>query len=162
MRLILLRHGDAEDHATTYEGDFKRRLTPEGIERMRAEAAGMRRLGMTFDVIVTSPLLRARETAEIVAQTLHLPAPVMDDRLGSGTFRAGRLQEILADHGQSGKVLLVGHQPDMSEIIHFLTGGMADVKRGGMATIDLDRPEPGQGILLSLLTPKMLIALAAE
>lgn len=162
MRLILLRHGDAEDYANTAEGDFKRRLTPEGIERMNAEAAGMRRLGMTFDVIVTSPLLRARETAEIVAETLHLPAPVLDERLASNTFRAGRLEEILEDHRESEKVLLVGHQPGMSEIIHLLTGGMADVKRGGMAIMDLDRLESGQGVLRSLLTPKMLIALAAE
>ena len=161
MRLVLLRHGDAEAYATTAEGDFKRRLTPEGIERMRAEAAGMRRLGMTFDVIVTSPLLRARETAEIVAETLGLPAPVIDDRLGA-SFRVGRLQEILADHRQSEKVLLVGHQPGMSEIIDFVTGGLADVKRGGMAIIDLDRTEAGKGVLLSLLTPKILIALSSS
>ena len=159
MRIYLLRHGDAEDHASSGR-DFDRRLTSEGIERMRAEAEGMRRLELSFDQILTSPLLRARETAEIVAETLQLPPPVLENRVASAAFRLGTLQTILQEQPKNGKLLFVGHQPDMSEIIHAVTGGLADVKRGGFAGIELHRFGPPAGILLFLMTPRQLISLA--
>lgn len=161
MRIFLLRHGDAEDYPASGR-DFDRRLTPEGITRMRAEAEGMRHLNLSFDRIFTSPLLRARETAEIVAETLELPAPLIDERVASGAFRPGTLQSVLREQSGGSRFLFVGHQPDMSEIILHLTGGLADMKRGGMAAIDAAAPEAGRGVLLWLMTPRQLITLSAS
>lgn len=158
MRLYLLRHGDAEDYAPTGR-DFDRRLTPEGIERMRAEAEGMRALGLKFEKIFASPLLRARETAEIVAETLGLPAPAIEPRVG-GEFRLETIGEILEEQAGFEKVLFVGHQPDMSLTIQQLCGGMAEMKRGSLACLECDVPRRGQGVLLWLLSPRQLIQLS--
>jgi phosphohistidine phosphatase len=158
MRIYLLRHGDAEDQAASGR-DFDRRLTPEGIERMRAEAKGMQALDLTFEAIFTSPLLRAKETAEIVAETLKLDAPILDERIGGG-FRLSVVQAILAKQGRGEKFLFAGHQPDMSLTIQQLCGGQAEMKRGSLACLECARPEPGQGVLLWLLTPRQLITLS--
>lgn len=160
MRIYLLRHGDAEDEAASRR-DFDRRLTPEGIERMRAEARGMKALGLTFDMIFTSPLLRAHETANIVAETLDMPAPIVDERVGGG-FQLDTIKDILRQHPGQDKILFVGHQPSMSQIIQRLCGGIAEMKRGSLACLEGEGPRPGYGALLWLMTPRQLITLSRQ
>lgn len=160
MRLYLLRHGDAEDEAASGR-DFDRRLTPEGIKRMRAEAQGMKALGLTFDIVFTSPLLRARETAEIVAEMLGLPAPIIDERVGGG-FQLDTVKTLLREHPGHDKILFVGHQPSMSLIIQSLCGGITEMKRGSLACLEGEGPRPGYGALLWLLTPRQLITLSRQ
>ncbi|MDW8207529.1 MAG: phosphohistidine phosphatase SixA [Chloroherpetonaceae bacterium] len=159
MHLFLLRHGDAEERSHSGR-DFDRCLTPEGVERLRAEALGMQRLALRIDRIYTSPLVRARQTAEIVAEILQLPTPAIDSRLASGRLDHDTLQSLLLELQADDRVLLVGHQPDMSEVIQQVTGGSVEMKRGALAAIELDCIAPPAGTLRFLLPPRCLIQIA--
>lgn len=159
MHLFLLRHGDAEEHSRSGR-DFDRCLTPAGVERLRTEAIGMQRLGLKLDRIYTSPLVRARQTAEIVAEVLELPSPTIDARLASGRLDHDTLHSLLLELHTDERVLLVGHQPDMSEVIQQITGGSVEMKRGALAAIELDRITPLSGTIRFLLPPRFLIQLA--
>ena len=157
MRVYFLRHGKAEDRAAW------RGATPTGRSRPRARrSCGARRSGSApwtsrSTLIVTSPLARARRTAEIVADELGLGGRLVeDDRLAPG-FDLRRLEQVLAAHGPAGAVMVVGHEPDFSETIAELIGG-GDVvmKKGGLARVDVTAPAAGGGQLVWLLTPPLL------
>jgi phosphohistidine phosphatase len=120
-----LRHGDAEDT----EPDFDRRLTPKGERQARDAGAALALLGVKIEVCLTSPKLRARETARLTCETLGVEMTV-DDRLTGGRFDPLDLTAGLDD------VLLVGHEPDFSGAIAQLTGGRVDMKKGGLAAVD--------------------------
>lgn len=157
MRLYVLRHGRAEDRAAWWGNDDARPLTAAGEEAMRREAATLRGLDLGIDLIVTSPLARARRTAEIVADGLDLSGRLLvDERLAPG-FGRRRLEEILAEHGPLEAPLVVGHEPDCSGVIAELIGG-GDVvmKKGGLARVDMTAPTAGGGRLVWLLTPPLL------
>lgn len=159
MHLYFLRHGKAEERSLE-QSDFDRRLTEEGIEEMRAEAKGIGRLNLSFDTIFTSPLLRALETAQIVAEELGIKdrAFHVEERLASGVFGMGNLQALLESQPAESRILLVGHEPDFSETAGRLVGGaVIDLKKGGLIYIVANRIEPGYGVLRWLLTPKHLI-----
>ncbi|HXG24530.1 MAG TPA: phosphohistidine phosphatase SixA [Chthonomonadales bacterium] len=161
MQLYLLRHGIAEDGGWNTP-DHARRLTPEGIEQMRAEAEALRRMKLKLDLILSSPLVRARQTAEIVADVLEMRERLRDDpRLASGC-RLGDLQGIIADYPQAKRLMLVGHNPDLSLLTGQLVGGAnVSLKKGGIARINIDRIEPGEGELEWLLTPAILLSSTA-
>jgi phosphohistidine phosphatase len=156
MKVYFLRHGKAD--RSQWDGDDDARpLTAEGEEAMRREAKTLRALGVAPDVIVTSPLVRARRTAEIVGDELGLAGRLVeDDRLAPG-FDLRRLEQVLAAHGSAGAVMVVGHEPDFSETIAELIGG-GDVvmKKGGLARVDVTAPASGGGRLVWLLTPPLL------
>jgi phosphohistidine phosphatase len=171
VELYFLRHGQAGQRSAWVGDDALRPLTEAGRERMVQEATTMRKLGVAPEVIVTSPLARSRQTAEVVAEILGLGTLVVeDDRLASG-FSLDELGGVLASHlkeGSSGaSVMLVGHEPDFSEIVGRLVGG-ADVllKKGGLARVDLparasfsggsSRGLEGRGQLVWLLQPSVL------
>jgi phosphohistidine phosphatase len=122
----LLRHGDAEDGA---RDDASRRLTPDG--RRQAEAAGraLAALGIPFDACLTSPKVRAVETARIACEPLGLE-PTEHEALRGGDFGPG---ELAAGRGE---VLLVGHEPDFSRAVQVVTGARIALSKGGWATID--------------------------
>ena len=157
MRVYFLRHGKAEDRAAWQGRDADRPLTAEGEEELRRAAKRLRALDLGLDLIVTSPLARARRTAEIVADELGLGGRLVeDDRLAPG-FDLRRLEQVLAAHGPAGAVMVVGHEPDFSETIAELIGG-GDVvmKKGGLARVDVTAPASGGGRLVWLLTPPLL------
>ncbi len=159
MHLYFLRHGDAEERRAG-QRDADRHLTTEGCDEMRAAAAGLRALEMQFDAIFSSPLPRALETAEIVAEALDFSTAkiVVDPRLEAGAFRMGSLQSLLATQPRSARILLVGHEPDFSMVVGQMIGGAAiDLKKGGLARVEATRLEPGEGVLRWLLTPQHLI-----
>jgi phosphohistidine phosphatase len=162
MRLYLLRHGNAEEQQAGH-ADRDRRLTPEGIAEVEAEAAALRRLRLGLDLILSSPYPRALQTAEIVARALDLTAQLRSDtRLASGC-RFGTFQEIVAEHPEVRRLMLVGHNPDLSLTATRLLGGTGiELKKGGLIRIDLDRFEPGQGTLRWLVTPALLIGSSPE
>jgi phosphohistidine phosphatase SixA len=155
----LLRHGVAEDAGPqTGWQDAPRALTDEGRVRMSSAAAGITRLGFTFDAIVASPLVRCAQTAEIVGAELGVP-PALDERLRPG-FDIARLCDIVLEHPEAEAILLCGHQPDLSNVTWDLTGGWVGFKKGALAMIELDEPRPRAGVLVGLYPPSALRKLA--
>lgn len=157
MRLYFLRHGLAGSAGDWPGPDGERPLTPEGVERMKREAQAMARLGLKLDAVISSPLLRALQTAEIVADRLALrDRLVVDARVGPG-FSLAALEEIVAEHAGQGDLMLVGHEPSFSETVGGLVGGGRVVmKKGGLACVDVPGPLRSGAELLWLIPPKIL------
>ncbi|MGO9309073.1 MAG: phosphohistidine phosphatase SixA [Spirochaetia bacterium] len=157
MELYFLRHGDAGAAEGWKGSDSERPLSSEGIARMEKEAAAIARLRPTFDVILTSPLVRARQTADIVAKKMHLATvTVVEERLAPG-FAAAELEGILAERHALQGLLLVGHEPDFSRVISAcIGGGRVECKKGSLARVDIDAPPALAGTLVWLLPPRVL------
>jgi phosphohistidine phosphatase len=156
MRVYFLRHGKA-DRAQWHGDDDARPLTAEGEEAMRREAKSLRAMGLALDLIVTSPLARARRTAEIVADELGLGGRLVEDAGLAPGFDVRRLEQVLATHGPAESVMVVGHEPDFSATVAELIGGGDIVmKKGGLARVDVIAPVAGGGQLVWLLTPPLL------
>jgi phosphohistidine phosphatase len=157
MRLYFLRHGLAGDSGEWKGDDSARPLTEEGIAKMKRSAETCARMGLAFDFILTSPLTRAFQTAEIVARQLKMQDRlVKDQRLGSG-FGIKSLAEILAEHSKDESLMLVGHEPGMSETVsHLIGGGRIEFKKGALACVDLVSPNSLRGELVWLIPPKVL------
>lgn len=151
-QLWLLRHGEAEPHGTRH--DAERRLTARGEAQAEAAGAALARLQVTFNTVFTSPKIRAHGTATRAAQPLGvdvvLHAPLATD------FDADEALTLLGAAGEEGRVLLVGHEPDFSQVVHDLTGARVDLKKGGVAAIRVDGT---RGELLALLRPRELAAI---
>ena len=150
MKLYLLRHGIA-DWPDWDRSDDERPLTEKGKKEMRRMAKFLRDLKVRPARILSSPLPRAWQTAEIAAEHLELELREEGD-LGHG-FNVAKLRKIISR--QSGvDLMLVGHEPDFSAVIRALTGGEVKLAKGGLARVDLaDGAERGR--LVWLLTPKM-------
>jgi phosphohistidine phosphatase len=157
--LYLIRHGVAEERGDAWPDDNKRPLTDEGVARMRKAARGLARLGVALDVVLSSPLVRARQTAEIVATGLDpRPALVNVDSLApDGSFAA--IVSDLEKHARKNRVALVGHEPAIGELAARLIGSRhaLEFKKGAVCRIDVDEiPPVGPGQLRWMLTPKIL------
>jgi len=153
--LLLLRHAHAGDSTTWPGDDDLRPLTEKG--RRQAERLGrlLATAGVAPDAVLASPLVRARETAEIVADVLDVPVR-LDVRLGEPLDLA-TVERILDDAGDPGRPLLVGHDPDFSDLVSELVGAPVPMRKGTLARIDAERPlEPGAGVLRWLLPPDLL------
>lgn len=155
MKLYFLRHGLAGD-PTQWQGDDRLRpLTQEGKDKMKQEAENIAMLDLELDRILTSPLVRALQTAEIVAERLVLPV-IQDERLSPGC-KPEALESILKDHPEAKNIMLVGHEPDFSGMLTAIIGGGRLVcKKGGLARVDIASNEPLQGELVWLIPPKLL------
>lgn len=156
MRLYFFRHGLAS-HDTWDRPDFERPLNALGKERTARAALLLSKLDLKLGLVLTSPLVRARQTAEILVENLEMPVDLeVDDRLSPG-FDLQDLPAILRQYADFGNLLVVGHEPDFSEIIGDLIGG-ADVvvKKGSLARIDLFDIHPAHGELVWLIPPKVL------
>ena len=155
MRLFFLRHGLA-DRAAWNGPDFDRPLTPQGERRMEAEARVMARLGLDLDLVLSSPLVRARRTAEIAARHLDPAGGVeIDERLGFG-FGPAAVAGILRDHAALHSLMLVGHEPGFSLTLRAMTGGDVVCKKGSLARVDVYDRESPTGTLVWLIPPKLL------
>lgn len=139
----LLRHGDAEDSAAD---DASRRLTSKGERQARAAGRALAELGVEIDRCLTSPKLRALDTARIACTELGIDYDV-SEALSGGDFDPAELA------AGSGCVLLVGHEPDFSRALQLATGGGVEMKKGGLAAID-------GSILSSLLRPAQIRRIA--
>jgi len=157
MILYFLRHGLAGDRDEWTGGDFERPLTEEGKKRMAREAATIARLGLDLDLILTSPLVRAYQTAEIVAQHLNLTDKLVKDEWLAPGFGSNQLAEILKMHPEAQVLMLVGHEPDFSQVIgDLMGGGRVECKKGSLACVDVTDPMSLQGDLIWLIPPKVL------
>lgn len=154
LRLYFLRHGKAVSRAEWDAAEDLRPLTPEGEDEVRRVAVALAGLGVAPGAIVSSPLARARRTAELAAAVLGT-APVLDERLAPG-FDADALTGVLEGLANEAAVMLVGHEPDFSDVVEALTGGRVVCKKGGVARVDVDGPGPGRGRLVWLLPPAVL------
>ena len=162
MRLLVFRHGIAEEHAADGT-DASRVLTAEGVERTRAAARGLARIADPLDVILTSPRMRAVQTANEAGAAFGCAVEVLDalsDGPPDETLRA-----LAARREQA--VMIVGHEPMLSELVEQVcTGGrrlgFVDMRKAGCACLDVARESNGDvtaATLLWLATPKMLRAL---
>jgi phosphohistidine phosphatase len=152
-----LRHGQAGNRQDWHGDDSERPLTAEGKKRMAKEAAGIRALGFLPDLIISSPLVRAYQTAQIVAKALGSGVGLIRDARLQPGFGPTHLAAILEEHGRFHGVMLVGHEPDFSETISHVTGGGRVVmKKGSLACAQLDDVASLQGTLVCLLPPKVL------
>ncbi len=163
MKLYILRHGDAGEHGDPrYANDGDRPLTAKGIRRTEALVQALRRLDITFDVILSSPLVRAHETAAIVERGLHPGMRlVLTDHLAPGGDFAQLVQEVNAMRPARSSILLVGHEPDLSGIISLLcTGGprlALTLKKGGLCRMDVASLRAGFCASLEwLITPGVI------
>jgi len=156
VQLHLLRHAHAGDPAKWRGPDELRPLSARG--RRQAESLGrhLDSLGLRFDLLLSSPLVRARQTAELVGERLGLAVEI-DERLGGGLSGPG-LAALLRDHGLPDRPILVGHDPDFSELVTSLAGA-ADIpmRKGAFARIDIGPGlEPGTGVLVFLIPPELV------
>jgi phosphohistidine phosphatase len=125
---------------------------------MEVEATALARLGLGCQTILTSPLTRCRQTADIVAAALDLKNQVMEDGRLSPGFDREDLAAILQENAVLEVIMLVGHEPDFSFLISELTGGSDIVfKKGGLARVDLGSGLPLAGDLIWLIPPKILV-----
>jgi phosphohistidine phosphatase len=153
MNLYFLRHGLA-DWPNWHKPDDERPLTPEGIEKMKAEAKAIQQLDLGLTAILASPLIRARQTAQIVADRLDLEVTVLL-AVGPG-FNKSRLEKILREYPEAQALMFVGHEPDFSQTISALIGGgRVAMKKGGLARVEVN-PRALAGELVWLLAPKVL------
>jgi len=156
LKIYFLRHGVAVEPEDWKGNDYDRPLTDDGRERMRREAKAIRKLELKLDAILTSPLLRAKETADIVARELRMPSKE-DERLG-GDFDVPSLEAILQGCADLKALMLVGHEPSMSSVIGRLIGvARIDLKKGGLACVELADASTMTGELHSLIPPKVLL-----
>jgi phosphohistidine phosphatase len=153
-QLWLLRHGDAEPHGA--RSDFERRLTERGERQAALAGAALAALGVEFELALTSPRARALQTARIACEALGV-SPVEHEPLAGEFGRDQALELLQSAAAGDGRVLIVGHEPDFSQVVHDLTGARVDFKKGGIAAVRLDG---GRGELLTLLRPRELAAIA--
>jgi phosphohistidine phosphatase len=160
--LYLIRHGLAEDRGEAWPDDAKRPLTEAGMSRLRKAARGLARLDIGFDVMLASPLVRARQTAEIIAAAFD-PRPhiVNADSLAPGSQYAAVVAD-LEKQTRKTRIALVGHEPSLGEIAGRLVGTRHPIefKKGAVCRIDVGTlPPSGPGSLRWFLTPKMMCAI---
>lgn len=152
--LWILRHGEAEPHDAKPDAD--RELTPRGEQQSRDAGAALAALAVELAAAWTSPKVRARDTARLACASLG-PDAVEHAPLHSG-FDAEDARELLAACDDGDAILVVGHEPDLSQVVHDLTGARIDLKKGGVAAVKVDGT---RGELVVLLRPRELSAIAA-
>jgi len=157
--LYLIRHAIAEEQCADYPNDAARPLTDEGTERFRLQVKGLRTLDVAPEVILTSPLLRCRQTAQLLADGLEGDIPlVVSEVLRPGAHPADVL-EGLGAHRRTGAIALVGHEPSMGHLASTLIGATGPIpfKKGSVCRIDVDAfPPRGAGVLIWMLPPRAL------
>ncbi len=155
MDLILLRHGKAEDFHCG--GDFARALLAKGREQSRSAASLLKAAGLLPDIVLTSPLIRARQTAQEFCETAGLPEAQTQNWLACG-MRPETAMVELAVFSEFKRIAIVGHEPDFSGLVEWLVGakgGAVDFKKGALACVRIDWPAR-QGQLLFLVPPRLV------
>ena len=157
MKLYFVRHGIAEDMA---ESDFARELTARGRRRVAQSARVMRQLNLRPQRIYSSPRLRSRQTADIIAAALDRPVTLADE-VNFG-FDLDDVRDLTRGLDSKAEVMFVGHNPDMSLLVHQMTGVNVMMKKGGLARVDVYDGAATQGELVWLIAPKVFDALAGN
>ena len=163
MDLYILRHGKAEPYGQGFSSDHLRPLTSKGRKRTKRSVNGMKAADVNVDLIVSSPILRARQTAEIVHKGLDLAEPIeFSDTLASGSGR--EIMSAVQAYTSYNCVMLVGHEPALSELISTMASGTyhtaLNLKPGGLCKLNVTAVRPGQCASIEwFVTPKQLVAM---
>jgi phosphohistidine phosphatase len=156
-----VRHGVAEERGDAWPDDAKRPLTDDGMARMRKAARGLVKLGVKFDAVLTSPFVRTRQTAEIIATAYDERPPIVAvESLAPG----GSIQSVLSDlerQARRSRVAIVGHEPSIGELAARLAGVRhpLEFRKGAVCRIDVKTFPAGPGKLRWFITSKMLRAI---
>jgi phosphohistidine phosphatase len=169
MEFYLLRHGAAvERGAKGYEVDADRPLAAKGRKQVRYAVSALKNLGVSFDLILSSPFVRARETATLLAQSLKLSRCLeLADELKPGTPPEKLIGRLTGLKHAPKRVLCVGHEPDLGELASWLlTGAPSErfpLKKGGLVRLDTPKLKAGQcAVLAWWLTPSQIKTLAGK
>jgi phosphohistidine phosphatase len=158
MRIYFLRHGRADRSSWHGINDYERPLTLDGKERMARQAEFMAEMDLGLDVILSSPLTRALQTAEIVAERLNLLDRCFEDELLEPGMGPADLATSLEKYPHADAIMLVGHEPDFSRTIGYLIGdGEVVCKKGSLARVDLVDAGELSGVLVYLIPPKVML-----
>jgi phosphohistidine phosphatase len=159
IELYLIRHGVAAARGDAWPDDTKRPLTHKGIARLRRAAAALDALGVSFDQILTSPLVRTRQTAEVFAEASGSKGPIATNEALAPDGTTARVIEELGKYARRSRIAIVGHEPNIGELAARLIGTRAAIefKKGAICRIDVETLPPARpGRLRWFLTPKML------
>ena len=153
-----MRHSAAVPEDEWPGDDRSRPLTKRGREVARQVARRLAEMGADLDIVLSSPYVRATQTAAIVAKiAASVDVPALDERLVPG-FGVGELREILAQHSDAAALMLVGHESDFSVVIgEIIGGGRVTMKKAGVALVDVSSPPLPEGRLVWLATPAVLV-----
>ncbi len=161
MLLVIVRHAIAVPHGTKGATEEERPLTEEGIEKMNKAARGLKGLDIQPDIILTSPLVRARQTAEIVRKALGGKVLLETCDALSPAGNRGDVYQALQQRSNLASVVIVGHQPSLGEIAGEIAWGSkehyVELKKGGACCLEIENLQPTpRGVLLWLATPALL------
>ncbi|HEX4437361.1 MAG TPA: histidine phosphatase family protein [Solirubrobacteraceae bacterium] len=156
-QLWLLRHAEAEPHGS--REDAARRLTERGEQQARVAGVAIAQLGADFDAVLFSPKVRAAQTAMLAAEAWEEPqrALLAEHAPLAAGFDAHQALDAMAGFGGECRVMLVGHEPDLSQLAGALAGARLDLKKGGLAILRLDG---AGGELAVLMRPRELALIA--
>ena len=159
MKLYLVRHGIAEDPHFS-QADSDRRLTGEGIAKMHSIGKSLAQLQPDIQIIISSPYVRARQTAEIIAEELSFKNDILFDKriIPSGDFTG--FAEMLSELSGEGNSLFVGHEPSMSSFVSGLCADHSlriDFKKGAICCVDIFNVRSARGVLQWYAPPKVMI-----
>jgi phosphohistidine phosphatase len=157
IELYVLRHAHAGDPAKWTGDDARRPLSAKGHQQADRLARHLAGIGLRLDVILSSPRVRAVETADPIATALNMDVQV-DDRLGGG-LSLSSLEQVLADAGNPARAMIVGHDPDFTELVSELAGAASiPMRKGALARLDGPRPLRQGGAILRWLIPPDTLA----
>ena len=163
MELLVLRHAIAFPRdSKRWPDDAERPLTMEGVKRARRAAAGLKRIAKRPTLVLTSPLVRARDTAAIFAQAARWPEAVECDALSPEGSLEGVLDAVRRQGGKAECVAIVGHQPHLGRLLALCLRGDArpeafELKKSAVVCLRFEgSPRAGQATLTALLQPRML------
>jgi phosphohistidine phosphatase len=164
IHLYLVRHAIAEERGEAWPDDTKRPLSDEGRVKMAKQVSGLDAIEVRIEEILTSPLVRTRETAEILAQGLSSRPKITDFPPLAPGRPAKEALSALKDFAKRSRIALVGHEPGLGELMAALIGTRTPItfKKGGISLVKVDRlpPDAGSAALYWFLTPKVLRKLA--
>jgi phosphohistidine phosphatase len=159
LDLYILRHADAEDSAAS---DFQRELTQKGREQSRRVAAYMKEFDLKPELILTSPYVRARQTAEIVAEDCGLEEPVVEEEIGAGFAPDCVITTLSSYARENPSLMIVGHNPDLTHLGHWLLGmldgGGLHVRKASLMQLHLTKLSQGAGTLEFFLPVRYMSA----
>jgi phosphohistidine phosphatase len=158
VRLYLVRHATSESGDSPGMDDADRRLVEQGRSESRLAAQALSRMEARPTLVVTSPLRRAVETARPIAAMLDVP--LVEDRLLRPGLDTAAFAAVIDRHPDHADLALVGHEPDLSELVRYLTGGRVAMPKGGVARVDVASLRAGTSELRWLLRPKQIRLIA--